>query len=491
MGFFSRAIYDRPGIVWSFRQLSGGEPWQSSSRANQIILMNHVLLIAYHYPPSQAVGGIRPSKFARYLPVYGWQPTVLTLRNGVSPDAADASAVTPVVRAREWPHPLKAYERWQEHRAERRGRREEYLARITPTFEQRVTPARKGLGLKRWISTFLWLPDREIGWMIPATLQALRLIRQRHITHLITTGPPFTCHLVGLLLKRATGVAWIADFRDPWSLKHRFPAFRNGVTDAIETALIRTVMTRADRVICVTDSMTDEARKDWAGLDPGKFVTLPSGFDVLDFQQLSWSRPRPDPPQPVIFSYVGTFYHGRTPEPFLRAVQSLIQDGSLARTDVAIRFVGQVERAEGLAVSALVARYGLEAQVTLRASVPRQEALRELLEAHVSLVLDERHPIQIPFKLYDALASGAIILNIGARGAVADVLAKTGRGVVVDHTSQAEIRKGILECVHRSRDEHRPAGAPWEEPGLQAYNFSSLTARLAGVLAETAPSTHG
>jgi glycosyltransferase involved in cell wall biosynthesis len=449
--------------------------------------MNHVLLIAYHYPPSQAVGGIRPSKFARYLPVYGWQPTVLTLLNGVRPTTADTSDATMIVRAREWPHPLKVYERWKEQRADRRGRREEYLAAITPTFDQGARPIRKGLGLKRWLSTFLWLPDRELGWIFPATLHALRLIRQRRITHLITTGPPFTCHLVGLLLKWITGVAWIADFRDPWSLKHRFPIFRNGVTDAIETALIRSVMMRADRVMSVTDSMTDEARKEWAGLDPGKFITLPSGFDVSDFEGQSWSRPRPDPPQPVVFSYFGTFYHGRTPEPFLRAMRSLIDDGSLLGTDIAIRFVGQIERAEGLAVPALVARYGLEAQVTLQSTVPRQEALRQLLETHVSLVLDERHPIQIPFKLYDVLASGALVLNIGAQGAVADVLVKTGRGVVVDHTSQAELRKGILECVRRSRDPHAYAEMPWEEPAIQAYNFSSLTARLAQILTGTVP----
>jgi hypothetical protein len=196
------------------------------------------------------------------------------------------------------------------------------------------------------------------------------------------------------------------------------------------------------------------------------------------------------PPQPVVFSYFGTFYHGRTPEPFLRAVRSLIQDGSVRPSELAIRFVGQVERAEGIPVSALVARYELEEQVVLQPSVPRQEALRQMLESHVSLVLDERHPIQIPFKLYDALASGAIVFNIGSRGAVADTLAKTGRGVVVDHTSQTEIQKGILECIRRSRDEYRHSDAPWEEDAIQAYNFSSLTERLSQLLMATPRAMH-
>src|SRR5438132_12370717 len=115
--------------------------------------MNQALLIAYHYPPSQAVGGIRPSKFARYLPVYGWQPTVLTVWNHEQTmPATDPN----VVRVREWPHPLKTYERWKERHAAQEGRKDEYLAKITQTYDQVFAPKRRGLGVKQWISTFLW-----------------------------------------------------------------------------------------------------------------------------------------------------------------------------------------------------------------------------------------------------------------------------------------------------------------------------------------------
>ena len=33
----------------------------------------------------------------------------------------------------------------------------------------------------------------------------------------VTTGPPHSVHLIGRGLKRALGVHWIADFRDPWT----------------------------------------------------------------------------------------------------------------------------------------------------------------------------------------------------------------------------------------------------------------------------------
>jgi hypothetical protein len=39
-----------------------------------------LLIIAYHFPPDAAVGGIRPYQLARRLPEHGIEPWVLTVR---------------------------------------------------------------------------------------------------------------------------------------------------------------------------------------------------------------------------------------------------------------------------------------------------------------------------------------------------------------------------------------------------------------------------
>ncbi|NLJ28327.1 MAG: glycosyltransferase family 4 protein [Deltaproteobacteria bacterium] len=41
--------------------------------------MKRILIIAFHFPPDAAVGGVRPAKFAKYLPEFGWEPYVLTV----------------------------------------------------------------------------------------------------------------------------------------------------------------------------------------------------------------------------------------------------------------------------------------------------------------------------------------------------------------------------------------------------------------------------
>jgi glycosyltransferase involved in cell wall biosynthesis len=324
------------------------------------------------------------------------------------------------------------------------------------------------------------VPDQELGWLIPATFKGIRLIREKKITHLMTTAPPFTSQLVGLAIKRFTGVRWVADFRDPWSLRDKYTPPGNRITDAMESRLIRSVMKFADVVLSVSSPMTEQLKKEHPDLDPDKFVTLTNGFDPSDFVGLQQSRPMSGH---TLFSYIGEFAYGRTPEPFLRALKSLFDDGTLNRAEVRVKFVGTVAFAEGQSVTEMVRSLGLEEIVSMEPLVPRREALQRALESHVLLVLTERHPFVLTFKLFDALAAGATILNIGSKGAVADVLAKTGRGVAVEHTNVTEIRNGILECIRRRRSkETQRTLEPWADAKIQAYNFQILTGRLAEML---------
>src|SRR6266542_5659957 len=92
--------------------------------------MKRVLLVAYHYPPSTAVGAVRPSKFARYLPDLGWQPIVLTTASANSGGcASEKNGEGEVYRVSEWPHPIKTWTRFRERRARQKGASSELQAK--------------------------------------------------------------------------------------------------------------------------------------------------------------------------------------------------------------------------------------------------------------------------------------------------------------------------------------------------------------------------
>src|SRR3989442_15801640 len=42
--------------------------------------MRKILIVSYHFPPDASVGGMRPAKFAKFLPQFGWEPIILTVK---------------------------------------------------------------------------------------------------------------------------------------------------------------------------------------------------------------------------------------------------------------------------------------------------------------------------------------------------------------------------------------------------------------------------
>src|SRR5207244_1198140 len=235
--------------------------------------MKKVLVVAYDYPPRHIVGAIRPSKFVRYLPQFGWEPIVLAGRDGHQDIPGNSTAE--IYHVREWPHPLKTYYRFLERRAKKKGRIGEFVTQMSPPYAVAMTRRKLGIAqVKQWLVDFMRVPDEELGWLIPATVKGISLIRKRKITHLITTAPPFTTQLVVLVLNGLTGVYWVADFRDPRSVTVKYYSPGNRITDAVESRLIRSVMKRADVVLSVTPPMTEQLKKEYPDLDPDKFVTL-------------------------------------------------------------------------------------------------------------------------------------------------------------------------------------------------------------------------
>ena len=64
-------------------------------------------------------------------------------------------------------------------------------------------------------------------------------------------------HIGGALLKKATGIRWVADFRDPWATSpiegiNRRDDFTRRLNEWLESWVLR----NADAVISTTDSLT-------------------------------------------------------------------------------------------------------------------------------------------------------------------------------------------------------------------------------------------
>jgi hypothetical protein len=178
--------------------------------------MKNVLFIAYLFPPRGGGGVQRTVKFVKYLPQFGWQPSVLTapVRSGIQ-DLSLAAEVPPRTA----------------------------VVRVRGLVLSHRIPWR----LRRWMTRWVFTVDEQIGWLPFAIRRGSDLLRSGSWHTLYSTSGPYTDHLVALGLKRRTKLAWVADFRDPW-LGNFATSFATPLHRRLCEHLERKIVTTAERV---------------------------------------------------------------------------------------------------------------------------------------------------------------------------------------------------------------------------------------------------
>jgi hypothetical protein len=175
-----------------------------------------VLVISREFPPSIGPHPIRVAKLAKYLPEFGWDPTIMSVPTDHFPDRDDQLAAetdgTPVVRV---PRLLARLVP-----PAREGRTLE--APIPTTAPGSDAPARSaapptaGPKLRSRLAGALLLPDSSILWALPAARRAAAMADG--FDAIFTTAPPFSTHLIGDRVARSHHLAWVAEYRDNWTV---------------------------------------------------------------------------------------------------------------------------------------------------------------------------------------------------------------------------------------------------------------------------------
>ncbi|MBT4249005.1 group 1 glycosyl transferase, partial [bacterium] len=170
--------------------------------------MKNVLIISYYWPPSGGGGVQRVLKFCKYLPDYGWNPIVLTVKDGEFPafDNSLLEDVNDIVC-----YKIKGFSLYSIFK-KFSGKKNVPTHQISPGNADNVI-----IRLARWIRFNLVIPDGRIGWYRGAIKAAKKIIHDNNIDMILTSGPPHSVHLIGNSLAKKTGIKWVTDFRDPWT----------------------------------------------------------------------------------------------------------------------------------------------------------------------------------------------------------------------------------------------------------------------------------
>ncbi len=460
-----------------------------------------VLFISYSFPPTMEMGAYTCAQIARYLPLYGWEPVVLTVKEKYVDDpclehngADRASGSDLVIRTHKLPHVSEIYRRFKSKigdlpNAECAMRNAQCESKIEGReFRNQESEIRKSAfrNLRGLLLSFSSVPDKYNGWLIPAVAAGLRAVRQTRVKLIYSSAPYFTSHLAGYWLALLTGLPWVAHFRDPWitGLREEYRP-GNKICFGINRALERMTVSRADAVVCVTEEHAALMRAAYDQMAANKFAVVMNGFDGLEWQEIIESLPAAEryaagAPRKFRVTYAGNLYMKRNPSPLFRALRTLIDCGEIARDEVSVELIGSCESSEGRGMADLVSEAGIEGCVEMTGTLSHSETLRRLLRSDLLLLLAEELVVQIPGKTFEYLKTRRPILALACEGAVARLLRRTGGAWVVNPNDQPGVVNAVREC-HRLWKCGQPGPAP--DPRIvESFDRRRTTARIADLM---------
>ncbi|MBT8398874.1 MAG: glycosyltransferase [Rhodothermia bacterium] len=430
--------------------------------------MKRVLLISYYFPPSGGPGVQRTLKFVRYLPDFGWKPTVLTVdaAHAAYPDIdatleEEVPADVDVVRTKAW-DPYGGYARLT-------GR--EKADSIGVSF---VSDQDRGWRehLARWVRANVFVPDARVGWVPFAVRRAIDLTRESSFDAVVTTGPPHSTHLVGRSVARRTGLPWLADFRDPWTGVFYYadlPA--TAISRRLDRRLEATVLSEADVVTVVSPSMEMGLRE---RVDR-KYECVPNGFDPLDFKSVEVRQH----PTRFVIRHVGNLGPSQNSPVLWRSIAGM-PGNVVSEVSPAVEFVGNVDN--GVVASAKSA--GLGEHISVTGYVSHEAAIQRMAEAAVLLLVIPDVPQAgeiVTGKIYEYIASGRPILAIGPPdGDAGRILDETGSGRMFARDDATGIEAFLMDELKRFREEGLEPRTL--SPAALKYDRRNLTSHFAGLL---------
>ena len=372
--------------------------------------MSHrVLVLTNDFPPNGVTSSRRPGEMVKYLPQFGWAPTVVTQRWAVDNCNYDPTIV-PNIQS-----DLVRYE---------------FDARALGVTSKIIEQAVRFL-----------MPQRHPYHLLTFSRIALKLaIDEIKPSVIWATVPPFNLLEVASSASRESGVPWIADFRDAWQF---IPNCFVRATMKMRIDYERVNVSGAAAITTVSGGLADTLRQRHEvpihiiphGIDPellsGQGGGASSRFDIV---------------------YTGGVVLGSPNfRPLLDAIGGLIGLGEFDQDDIRVHFFGAGNRES---LDRMFKDHPFAHLVVDHGAVRRAEALEAQRSAAVLLAAG--HPGArgvITSKLIEYLAAGVPILSIPRdNGCIDAILESTGAGVSCTTAEEIRVTVSSLYRSWRSGD---------------------------------------
>ena len=421
-----------------------------------------ILIVSYYWPPAGGPGVQRWLKFVKYLPQFGWQPTLFIPENPNYPliDESlegEVSQDLEVIKTKIW-EPYRWAEKFSKNNKKFKagqfdiGENESFLSKFSI-----------------FIRGNFFIPDARVFWVKPSIKYLKKYLKENDIDVLVTTGPPHSLHLIGLELKQEfPHLKWMADFRDPWTEISYYRYLKlTKWADRKHRELEQKVFENADVTLATSYTDADNFNKKGANA-----ICITNGFDEEDCSNILVKTEK------FTLSYIGVLEQLRNPKNLWQALNALIEENSDFARDFELKFVGRIddkilENIMGLSLGKSVKNLGY---------LSHNKALEEMNKSDILLITNfnkETSKGIIPGKLFEYLATKRQIISFGLKeGDVSKILEETQAGVHFTYDEMEEVKIFIWEQYQNWRQ----GISIFRQEKIQQYSRKSLTNKLVQIL---------
>ena len=430
--------------------------------------MKRVLIISYYWPPTGGSGVQRWVKFAKYLPLEGWQPVIYTPENPeqLAIDetlAAEIPAEAEVIKTRI----VEPYEIYKN--VLRKSGHSKEAVEVNPVNAQNKSFLQKAA---MWVRGNLFRPDPRCLWIGPSVRFLKKYLQEHPVDLIVSTGPPQSMHLIGRRLAKETGLPWIADFRDPWTKIFYFKHLSmTRATEKWHEKMEKKVLDEASVVVAVSPLVQQEFQQ--MTQTPVELIT--NGFDECDFDGERYREAEGGPDREFCITHTGLFAADGNPTVLWDVLANKCASDEVFRKALKIKLIGKTDDS----ILTALREAGLERVVEDMGYQPHAVAVDEQRKASLLILPLRKEPeykAVLPGKLFEYLASWRPVLGIGQPdGAMSIILNTTKTGLVLDWEDKMSIARFIDLCWER----HLAGGLTVDDADISQFTRRNLTHRMA------------
>ena len=430
------------------------KPWSNYTMSSK----KKVLIITYYWPPSGGSGVQRWLKFSKYLRDFNIEPVIYTVDNPSYP-INDTSLESEIPLGLEvLKQPIFEPNSLLSIFGNNKKKESAGFLNPNPTLLGRFF---------QYVRANYFIPDARKFWIKPSVKFLSNYLKNNEIDVLITTGPPHSMHIIGLVLRDKFKIKWISDFRDPWTEIDYFQQLPlTKKANKKHHQLEQEVLEKSDMVIVVGETMKKKFLKHNHNIE-----VLTNGFDSYE-NSLTIELD-----SNFSITHVGLMNADRNPTILWEVLYEISSENIDFKNNLRIKFIGKIDDTVIQDIQVFNPKNIVRIPYLDHEEVRKYQASSQVLLLSINQVLSAKGIIT--GKIFEYLQAKRPILGIGPEdGDAAAILKKTNAGNILGFNNKVELKAAVLKLYKDFKEEKLFV----KSINIEQFHRKNITRQLAQVI---------